>query len=94
MDLHMRLVGAQDERLAQQRLCIRKLALIFADQAQELQSVRLAGIGGKHLRQNLFGLPPLALLNQVGDLRDRRGQISFHDGSILKNLRPVFPIPL
>ena len=36
-------------------------ALIFTDQAQELQSVRLAPVGGEHLHQNFFSLPPLAL---------------------------------
>jgi hypothetical protein len=65
MNLHMRLPGTQVKRPAQQRFRLRKLALIFTNQAQELQPVRLAGIGGKHLRQQLVGLSPLALLNQV-----------------------------
>jgi len=66
--------------------------LIFSDQAQQLQPVRLAGIGGEHLHQNLFGLPPLALLNQVCGLQNRRGKVSLHNGSILENspMRRVF----
>src|SRR5882724_1288831 len=62
---------------------------MFADQAQELQPVRLAGIVIQHLRQHRFGLLPLALPNEVRSLQYRRGKgirrMSRHGGSIMEN---------
>ena len=57
---------------------------MFANQALELQPVRLAGIGGKHLRQYILGLSPLALLNEVCGPQNRRGHemVWLHGGSI------------
>jgi hypothetical protein len=79
MDLHMRLIGAQGQRAAQQLLGFRKPVLMFADQAQQLQSVRFARMGGKQLRQQLPGLLPPAMPDQVRGLQKGCGnEIRLH----------------
>jgi len=66
---------------------------MFANQAQELQPIRLARIGGKHLRQNLFGLPPLTVLNEVYGPQNRRGHemLWLHGDSIKQPYAPSLP---
>jgi hypothetical protein len=68
MNLHVRLVWTRGERPVQKLFGLSKRALIFTDQAQELQSVRLARVGGEHLRQHRFGLLPFAMPQQVRSL--------------------------
>ena len=73
MDLHMRLLRAQRERASQKLFGVFKPALIFADQAQKLQPIRLVRIGGKHARQNLVGLLPAAMPDEIRGLQNRCG---------------------
>ena len=83
MDLHMRLLGARRERPPQKLLSLRQHALIFADQTQKLQPVRLVRICGQNLRQHRVGLLQAALPDEIRGLQNRcaDGRPLLHGGT-------------
>ncbi len=98
---HIGLVRPQRQRAAIERFRVGKPALIGADQAHELQPVRLQRPRRQHLAQDPLGQFPLTLPDQVDRLCDRPGDpvLSAHDAGLAAKrpkgapLRTVPPPP-